>query len=77
MLAVLLVAGVVRAESLDEQAKLKQIQDELKVSQEKLTQTREQRQAVVSFPEVLQARMRMDSRLSLLRLMMFASVKSP
>ena len=47
VLAVLLAAGVVRAESLDEQAKLKQIQDELKVSQEKLKETREARQAVL------------------------------
>ncbi|MDD5593374.1 MAG: peptidoglycan DD-metalloendopeptidase family protein [Candidatus Margulisbacteria bacterium] len=47
MLAVLLIAGVARAESLDEQEKLKLIQKELKTSQEKLKLTKEQKQEVL------------------------------
>ena len=47
LLAILLAVGVVRAEGVDEQAKLKVIQEELKTSQEKLKQARVQRQAVL------------------------------
>jgi len=47
VLACLLVACAARAETLDEQAKLKLIQTELKASQEKLQQTRQQQADVL------------------------------
>lgn len=62
LLVFLLVVGVAGAEVLDEQEKLKLIQRELKTSQEKLKETREQQQQVLSKLVVINTELKKANR---------------
>ena len=62
VLACLLVACAARAETLDEQAKLKLIQTELKASQEKLQQTRQQQAEVFGKLVVINQQLKQANR---------------
>lgn len=62
MLACLLVACAARAETLDEQEKLKLIQSELKASQEKLIQTKEQQAEVLGKLVVINQELKQANR---------------
>jgi murein DD-endopeptidase MepM/ murein hydrolase activator NlpD len=62
VLACLLVACAARAETLDEQAKLKLIQNELKASQEKLQQTRQQQADVLGKLVVINQELKQANR---------------
>ena len=62
VLACLLVACTARAETLDEQEKLKRIQDELKASQEKLIKTKEQQAEVLGKLVVINQELKQANR---------------